>query len=200
MRRILLIDSDQRDCGRLVRVLSGLGFGLDVTYSAKEARVFNEHQRYSWSVIGTPSDGADSVALFTQLRERQTQLRGLLVADDLDSGVKTAAEEAGLDVISRPIDINVLIPWLSSGGCGESTTVELATEEYLTEEFTKLDERSVVRLTERTIRERLTESQLMKIIRGLDYPFAGKDRLEMFDRDTLVRVVLLVKRWCVNRR
>ena len=195
MRRILLIDSNQTDCGRLVRVLSGLGFGLDVTYTAKEARVLNEHQRYSWSVIGTPSDGADSVALFTQLRERQTSLRGLLVADELDTGVKTAAEEAGLDVISRPIDINVLIPWLSSGGCGESTTVELAAEE-----FTKVNERSVLRMTERTIRERLTEAQLIKIIRGVDYPFAGKDRLEMFDRDTLVRVVLLVKRWCLSRR
>lgn len=195
MRRLLLIDSDQNDCGRLLRVLSGLGFSLDVTYSAKEARVLNEHQRYSWSVIGTPADGGDSVALFTQLRERQTRLRGLLIANDPDNGIKTAAEEAGLDIISRPIDVNVLIPWLSNGGIGESTTVEFGLPE-----LSRVDEQVVARLPENTIRKRLTDGQLIKIIRGVDYPFAGKDRLEMFDRDTLVRVVLLIKRWCLSRR
>ncbi|HVJ68145.1 MAG TPA: hypothetical protein VM510_09190 [Caulifigura sp.] len=195
MRRLLLIDQDQNDCGRLLRVLSGLGFSLDVTCSAKEARVLNEQQRYSWSVIGTPADGADSVALFTQLRERQTRLRGLLVANDPDFGIKTAAEEAGLDIISRPIDVNVLIPWLSTGGCGESTTIELGLPE-----LTQVEERMVARLPESTIRNRLSDDQLIRIIRGVDYPFAGKDRLEMFDRDTLVRVVLLIKRWCLSRR
>ncbi len=110
MRRLLLIDSDSGDCGRLARVLSGLGFGLDVTFSAREARVLNEQQQYSWSVIGTPADDSDSVALFTQLRERQTRLRGLLVTNDPDTGVRTAAQEVGLDIISRPIDVNVLIP------------------------------------------------------------------------------------------
>lgn len=195
MRRLLLIDNDQNDCRRLVGVLSGLGFSLDVTYSAKEARVLNEQQRYSWSVIGTPADGADSVALFTQLRERQTRLRGLLIANDPDTGIKTAAEEAGLDIISRPIDVNVLIPWLSNGGCGESTTVELGSEAS-----SRVDERTIARLPESTIRKRLTDEQLIKIIRGVDYPFAGKDRLEMFDRDTIVRVVLLIRRWCRSRR
>ena len=195
MRRLLLIDRDETACGRLARVLSGLGFSLDVTFSAKEARVLNERQNYSWSVIGSPVDDTDSVALFTQLRERQTQLRGLLVANDLDTGVKTAAEEAGLDIISRPIDVNVLIPWLSNGGCGESTTIEFGSEE-----FTRVEERVVARLSEIVIRERLSEQQLIKIVRGVEYPFAGKERLEMFDRDTLVRVVLLIKRWCLSRR
>jgi DNA-binding NtrC family response regulator len=195
MRRLLLIDHDENQCRRLHQVLSGLGFSLDVTCSAKEARVLNEQQRYSWSVIGTPTDGGDSVALFTQLRERQTSLRGLLVANDPDSGVKTAAEEVGLDIISRPIDVSVLIPWLSTGSAGASTTVELGPDS-----MTHVDEKLVARLPEGSIRNRLSDDQLIRIIRGVDYPFAGKDRLEMFDRDTLVRVVLLIKRWCRSRR
>ncbi|QDT56356.1 hypothetical protein Pan44_44100 [Caulifigura coniformis] len=196
MRRLLLIDHDQNQCRRLVQVLSGLGFSLDVTYSAKEARVLNEQQRYSWSVIGTPADGGDSVALFTQLRERQTRLRGLLVANDPDVGVKTAAEEAGLDIIQRPVDVNILIPWLSDGGaCGESTTIELGIAES-----SPVAESVVAGLPENTIRNRLSDEQLIRIIRGVDYPFAGKERLEMFDRDTLVRVVMLIRRWCRNRR
>jgi ActR/RegA family two-component response regulator len=195
MRRLLLIDQDQNQCRRLHQVLSGLGFGLDVTTSAHEARVLNERQRYSWSVIGTPTDGEDSVALFTQLRERQTTLRGLLVANDPDSGVKTAAEEVGLDIISRPIDVSVLIPWLSTGGGGVSTTIDLGPDS-----LTQVDEKLVARIPEGMIRNGLTDNQLIRIIRGVDYPFAGKDRLEMFDRDTLIRVVLLIKRWCRTRR
>ncbi len=195
MRRLLLIDQDENQCRRLHQVLSGLGFSLDVTCSANEARVLNERQRYSWSVIGTPTDGEDSVALFTQLRERQTSLRGLLVANDPDSGMKTAAQEVGLDIISRPIDVSVLIPWLSTGSGGASTTVDLGPDS-----LSQVDEKLVARLPEGTIRNRLSDEQLIRIIRGVDYPFAGKDRLEMFDRDTLVRVVLLIKRWCRTRR
>jgi hypothetical protein len=63
-----------------------------------------------------------------------------------------------------------------------------------------LDEKLVARLPEGAIRNRLSDEQLIRIIRSVDYPFAGKDRLEMFDRDTLVRVVLLIKRWCRARR
>jgi PleD family two-component response regulator len=195
MRRLLVIDHDQNQCRRLHQVLTGLGFSLDVTCSAKEARVLNEQQRYSWSVIGTPADEGDSVALFTQLRERQTSLRGLLVANDPDHGVKTAAEVAGLDIISRPVDVSVLIPWLSTGGTGASTTIDLGPELML-----QVDEAIVARLPEGTIRDRLSRDQLIRIIRGVDYPFAGKDRLEMFDHDTLVRVVLLIRRWCRSRR
>jgi ActR/RegA family two-component response regulator len=196
MRRLLLVDQDPNQCRRLAQVLSGLGFSLDVTDSAKEARVLNEQQRYSWSVIGTPADSNDSVALFTQLRERQTRLRGLIVANDADVGVKTAAEEAGLDIISRPINVNVLVPWLSDGGSsGASTTIDLGMTDS-----SRVDERLVARLPEGTIRQGLSDQQLIRIIRGVEYPFAGKDRLEMFDRDTLVRVVLLIKRWCVSRR
>jgi len=45
----------------------------------------------------------------------------------------------------------------------------------------------------------LPHEELVSIIRAVDYPFAGKDRLETFDRDTLERVVKLIQRWCRNR-
>ena len=41
----------------------------------------------------------------------------------------------------------------------------------------------------------MTKDELIQIIRSVDYPFAGKERLEFFDRDTLERVVCLVRRW-----
>ena len=39
----------------------------------------------------------------------------------------------------------------------------------------------------------------MTAFRSVDYPFAGKERLEYFDRDTLERVVCLVRRWSQQR-
>ncbi len=45
----------------------------------------------------------------------------------------------------------------------------------------------------------MTRDELIEVIRSVDYPFAGKDRLEFFDRDTLERVVCLVRRYCCNR-
>jgi hypothetical protein len=45
----------------------------------------------------------------------------------------------------------------------------------------------------------LSNFDLMRIIRAVDYPFAGKERLEYFDRDTLERVVCLVRRWSQQR-
>jgi hypothetical protein len=41
----------------------------------------------------------------------------------------------------------------------------------------------------------MTKDDLIQMIRTVDYPFAGKERLEFFDRDTLERVVCLVRRW-----
>jgi hypothetical protein len=45
----------------------------------------------------------------------------------------------------------------------------------------------------------LNPQELIAIIRSVDYPFAGKERLEYFDRDTLERVVCLVRRWSCHQ-
>jgi hypothetical protein len=54
-------------------------------------------------------------------------------------------------------------------------------------------------LSNADIRERLSRAELIGIIRAVEYPFAGKERLEYFDRDTLERVVCLVRRWSQQR-
>ncbi len=57
----------------------------------------------------------------------------------------------------------------------------------------------IASLSNDEIRGSMTRDELIDVIRSVDYPFAGKDRLEFFDRDTLERVVCLVRRWCCNR-
>ena len=61
------------------------------------------------------------------------------------------------------------------------------------------DLRTIAGLTLTQIRSVLSNFDLMRIIRAVDYPFAGKERLEYFDRDTLERVVCLVRRWSQQR-
>ena len=159
--------------------------------------MLNERQAYSWSVIGTPLEGVDGVELFTELRERQARIRGMLVANNPTRKVRTAAHEAGLEVVSRPVDVNVLIPWLAAAN-GPMSGSHLAKKEGFQPEH--LDESSIGRLSDAEIRDEMSDAELIRVIRGVEYPFAGKERLETFDRDTLVRVVLLVRRWCMNRR
>ena len=55
---------------------------------------------------------------------------------------------------------------------------------------------TISKLSNDEIRGSMTRVELMEVIRSVDYPFASKDRLQFFDRDTLERVVCLVRRYC----
>ena len=63
----------------------------------------------------------------------------------------------------------------------------------------RFDLESISALSDDEIRRVMSISELIAIIRSVDYPFAGKERLEYFDRDTLERVVCLVRRWTCHR-
>jgi hypothetical protein len=63
----------------------------------------------------------------------------------------------------------------------------------------QFDLESISSLSDDDIRRVMSTSELIAVIRSVDYPFAGKERLEYFDRDTLERVVCLVRRWTCNR-
>jgi hypothetical protein len=57
------------------------------------------------------------------------------------------------------------------------------------------DLQTISELSNDEIRSSITHDELIQIIRSVDYPFAGKERLEFFDRDTLERIVCLIRRW-----
>jgi hypothetical protein len=61
------------------------------------------------------------------------------------------------------------------------------------------DLESISTLSDDEIRRLMSTDELIAVIRSVDYPFAGKERLEYFDRDTLERVVCLVRRWTCHR-
>jgi hypothetical protein len=63
----------------------------------------------------------------------------------------------------------------------------------------EFDLESISTLSDDEIRRVMSIPELIAVIRSVEYPFAGKERLEFFDRDTLERVVCLVRRWTCNR-
>ncbi len=63
----------------------------------------------------------------------------------------------------------------------------------------QFDLESISVLSDDEIRRVMSTAELIAVIRSVDYPFAGKERLEFFDRDTLERVVCLVRRWTCHR-
>lgn len=67
------------------------------------------------------------------------------------------------------------------------------------ESVPSFDLEGISTLTDEQIYRSMSESELISVIRSVEYPFAGKERLEYFDRDTLERVVCLVRRWSCLR-
>ncbi len=63
----------------------------------------------------------------------------------------------------------------------------------------QFDLESISVLSDDEIRRVMSTGDLIAVIRSVDYPFAGKERLEYFDRDTLERIVCLVRRWTCHR-
>jgi hypothetical protein len=67
------------------------------------------------------------------------------------------------------------------------------------ESVPSFDLETISTLTDEQIYRSMSDADLISVIRSVEYPFAGKERLEYFDRDTLERVVCLVRRWSCLR-
>jgi hypothetical protein len=102
-----------------------------------------------------------------------------------------------LRVLCKPLDFGELVALINSAA--ESLRDDVAVPTAALSRTTRFTESGIAELSPREIQHRLSTGDLVEIIRSVDYPFAGKERLEYFDRDTLERVVHLVRRWCRNR-
>ena len=198
MSRILLVNSDLTVCNTISGTLSALGYPLDVAYDAAEARTLAAGRRYDLGLIGERLTDGDGVSLFEELHSHRPVMVGVLVSAAANLYTVAKAVGAGMArVVSKPLDVKELLELISdqqvlhNGEVGMPVEVEVERSESL--------EHSIAELSNDEIDERLTDLELISIIREVDYPFAGKERLEHFDRDTLQRVVHLIRRWCRNR-
>jgi DNA-binding response OmpR family regulator len=203
MFRILLVDSDMTVCTSIARTLAGLGYGLDVAYDADEARRLAKKHHYAVGLFGEQLTDGDGVALYAELRRLQREMAGVLVATVANLYTVAKAVGAGMTrVLPVPLDFRELAEFMVASQPEQTVTParpggpDLDALAVTSAVFT---EQKIAELTPRDIANQLTVGDLIAVIRSVDYPFAGKERLEFFDRDTLERVVHLVRRWCRNR-
>jgi hypothetical protein len=134
---------------------------------------------------------------------------GVLVAPVANLPTVARAIGAGMSRIAPvPIDFNDLVHFLTAIPANRPETKTAANRPesktagsvpMTTTRGSVYSEDAIAELTPGDIAQRLSISDLIEVIRSVEYPFVGKDRLEFFDRDTLERVVHLVRRWCRNR-
>lgn len=203
MFRILLVDSDLTVCTSISRTLAGLGYGLDVAYDADEARRLAKKHRYALGLFGEQLTDGDGAKLYAELRRMQREMSGVLVATVANLYTVAKAVGAGMTrVLPVPLDFRELVEFIAASQPGHPMTApSLASDAPAPEAASgaAFTEDRIAELSAREIADSMSVGDLIAVIRSVDYPFAGKDRLEYFDRDTLERVVHLVRRWCRNR-
>lgn len=198
--RVLVVDSDLNLCSSLSRTLTGLGYALDVAYDADGAQSLARQNRYAVGLIGERITDADGVALFRDLCHSQPGMLGVLVTSVANLPTVARAIGAGMSRIAPvPIDFRDLVQFLTTIPMHSTASGPSAAAPVRAAQVGAFSEDAIADLTPGDISQRLSINDLIDVIRSVEYPFAGKDRLEFFDRDTLERVVHLVRRWCRNR-
>ena len=186
MNRVLLVCNESTACRSLARTLGGLGFGVDVAWNGPVGLTYAGQRRYSHVLIDRELFPGDALALFRQMQQIQQATVGILLTTVANINTVYEAIEAGMRrVLAKPIDYDQLLPLLDPS---------------LAETKRTFTESEIAAFCLADIHEGLSEDELIDIIRSVDYPFAGKHRLEHFDRDTLERVVHLITRWCRQRQ
>jgi CheY-like chemotaxis protein len=201
------VESDAGVVRRLCALLSSLPVRIVTSGSRADAVEAGLSQTFDLCFIAHGLADGNGLSLLKEALWGRGAVVGVLMSRHADLRVVQQAIDFGYSgVIQDPPDLQQLQPLLRRvfGGLADSlgserpeTVPSIAAK---TDAFCELpDLRSIAELTLTQIRSVLSNFDLMRIIRAVDYPFAGKERLEYFDRDTLERVVCLVRRWSQQR-
>ncbi|MEZ6056754.1 MAG: response regulator [Planctomycetaceae bacterium] len=178
---------------RIQSILQSFGLGTRIAASGEEAVALCSQQQFSHSFITETLSDTDGVSLFTRIKSVQSGVEGVLVSAIANLNTVWKAVGAGMRrVVAEPVDLMEVVLAMESS---EAETSSASPDSSLVVD----DARSIASLTSEEIRFELTNSDLIRMIRSVDYPFAGKDRLESFDRDALERLAHLVRQWCQER-
>lgn len=202
-QRVLIVDSDRTAVQRLLRLFNQLPVQIVIATSRAEALELSLRSPFALCLISHGLSDGNGLPLLRESLCRRGPVVGVLMSRHPDLRVVQQALDAGyVHVIEQPVDLQQVVPVLCRvfGDAAASLSFESDTGQRCTCMNTNLpDLRYIASLTMAQIRSSLSNSDLIQIIRSVDYPFAGKERLEYFDRDTLERVVCLVRRWSQQR-
>jgi CheY-like chemotaxis protein len=204
--RILIVESDQQVLRLLEGLLSGFPGELVIARSRAEALELSLRCRFTLCLISHGLSDGTGLTLFPEVFRFADEATGVLLSQYPDLLVIQQALQAGYAaVLGKPPDTVQLSEMLRRvfgialelGSLEESGMMAEKRLGSASRELPTLAE--IAGLSTAEIRERLSTAELIGIIRAVEYPFAGKERLEYFDRDTLERVVCLVRRWSQQR-
>ncbi len=199
---LLIVDSDRATVRQLVSMLSPLPLDLSVAFNKADALETLLRGCVDLCIVGHGLADGNGLELFRDSICRRSVSNAVLLSRHADLNVVISAVDAGFSfVIGTPIDVGQLRPILQHVFPALATCSQLQdlSERSCSMAVELPDLRYIANLTFAQIRSGLADADLIRIIRSVDYPFAGKERLEFFDRDTLERVVCLVRRWSQNR-
>ena len=202
---VLIVDSDRGSVRRLTELMSDLPLEVSIASSKGEAIEMSLQSRFDLCLISHGLVDGNGLSLFAESLNKRSGTTGVLLSRQADLRVVVEALDAGFShVVDQPIETDQirlilarLFPELkmicSASGCSCERSNLMQCEGEVP------DLKSIASLSMSAIRFSMSTADLIRIIRSVDYPFAGKERLEYFDRDTLERVVCLVRRWSQQR-
>ena len=206
-RQILIVESDAGVVRRLCALLASLPARIIVSGTRADAVEAGLSQSFDLCFVAHGLADGNGLSLLREALWGRGAVVGVLLSRHADLRVVQQAIDFGYrGVMQDPPDLQQLRPLLRPvfGGLVDSLSSEppeialsIAAKTDWTADLPDL--RWIAGLTLTQILSVLSTTDLMKIIRSVDYPFAGKERLEYFDRDTLERVVCLVRRWSQQR-
>jgi len=173
-------------------MLQSFGFACQIACTQDDALRLCAAERFAFSIISEQLPDGDGVSLFTRLKQLQAGMEGVLLSGIANLNTVWSAVSAGMQrVIAEPISLSEVAAAMRS--TSSNAVVAAASKGVDTQRETI---ETIARLTSEEIRFDLTHTDLVELIRSVDYPFSQRDQLGQFDRDSLERIVLLVRSWC----
>ncbi len=202
---VLIVDSDRGSLRRLTDLMSDLPLEISIARSKGEAIEMSLQSRFDLCLISHGLVDGNGLSLFAESLNKRSGTTGVLLSRHADLRVVVEALEAGFShVVDQPVETDQirsilarLFPELKTVFGDPVCSSESAN--LMQNYGNGPDLKSIAALSMSAIKFSLSTADLIRVIRSVDYPFAGKERLEYFDRDTLERVVCLVRRWSQQR-
>jgi DNA-binding NtrC family response regulator len=191
---ILVVDNNPDSARQISTTLGALGYHVQVAGSGEAAVNQACRKNFDVTIVSESLPDGDGASVFGRMTPLQRGMKGVLLVASGNLNSVWKAVSAGMSrVVTRPVDFDQLLPVVESG------TIHKTASTGPESPMNTFDEYSISELTSEDIRYNLSREELVSVICSVDYPFAGKDRLQFFDRDTLERVAHLVRRWCQAR-
>jgi DNA-binding NtrC family response regulator len=113
--RILIVDDDQRMAGTLKDILNAKGYEADAVHSGPEAIEKIALTNYDFVLTDIKMPEMNGVELYKVIKQKQPDIAVVLMtAYSTDKLIKEGLEQGAIASLTKPLDINALLSFLST--------------------------------------------------------------------------------------